>query len=88
MNAHEKRAKAEISQHLEKMMPKSHEISKRNTKILPHEIVNTVSLPYPFYVQKAKGSRLWDVDGNEYIDLTAGFGPILLGHTGMKPPLI
>ncbi|OEU63459.1 MAG: hypothetical protein BBJ57_05060 [Desulfobacterales bacterium PC51MH44] len=61
-------------------MPTSYEISRKNAKMLPSEIVNTVLLPYPFYVQKAKGSRIWDVDENEYIDLTAGFGPILLGH--------
>lgn len=32
------------------------------------------------YMQKAKGSHLWDVDGNEYIDYRLGFGPIILGH--------
>ncbi|MCS7010018.1 MAG: aspartate aminotransferase family protein [Anaerolineales bacterium] len=32
------------------------------------------------YMKKAKGSHLWDVDGNEYIDYRLGFGPIILGH--------
>lgn len=32
------------------------------------------------YMQKAKGSHLWDVDGNHYIDYRLGFGPIILGH--------
>jgi glutamate-1-semialdehyde 2,1-aminomutase len=32
------------------------------------------------YVQKAKGSHLWDVDGIEYIDFRLAFGPIILGH--------
>jgi glutamate-1-semialdehyde 2,1-aminomutase len=32
------------------------------------------------YVQKAKGSHLWDVDGNEFIDYRMAFGPIILGH--------
>ena len=32
------------------------------------------------YVKKAKGSHLWDVDGNEYIDYRMAFGPIILGH--------
>lgn len=32
------------------------------------------------YVQKAKGSHLWDVDGNQYIDYRMAFGPIILGH--------
>jgi len=32
------------------------------------------------YMQKAKGSHLWDVDGNMYIDYRMAFGPIILGH--------
>ncbi len=35
---------------------------------------------YPVVVDRSKGSRLWDVDGNEYIDLLNGFGPIMFGH--------
>ncbi|MBF2094622.1 MAG: aminotransferase class III-fold pyridoxal phosphate-dependent enzyme [Synechococcales cyanobacterium K44_A2020_017] len=35
---------------------------------------------YPIVGTQAEGSRLWDVDGNEYIDLTMGFGVHLLGH--------
>jgi acyl transferase domain-containing protein len=35
---------------------------------------------YPIVVNRSSGSRLWDVDGNEYIDLTNGFGMILFGH--------
>lgn len=34
----------------------------------------------PFYIQKAKGSRVWDVDGNEYIDFICGLGSISLGY--------
>jgi iturin family lipopeptide synthetase A len=35
---------------------------------------------YPIIGEKSSGSRIWDVDGNEYIDLTMGFGVNLLGH--------
>lgn len=35
---------------------------------------------YPIVGTQAEGSRLWDVDGNEYIDLTMGFGVHLFGH--------
>jgi amino acid adenylation domain-containing protein len=35
---------------------------------------------YPILTDRSKGSRLWDVDGNEYIDILNGFGPIMLGH--------
>ena len=37
-------------------------------------------LPTPLVFQSAKGSRLLDIDGNEYIDYVAGMGPMLLGH--------
>lgn len=36
--------------------------------------------PTPIVIAKAQGSRLFDVDGNEYLDYAAGFGPMLLGH--------
>lgn len=36
--------------------------------------------PYPFYVKSASGSRLTDVDGNEYIDCCLAYGPLILGH--------
>ena len=32
------------------------------------------------YVERAKGARIWDLDGNEYIDYRLGFGPAILGH--------
>lgn len=34
----------------------------------------------PKYIQKGKGSHVWDVDGNEYIDFNAAIGPISLGY--------
>jgi len=34
----------------------------------------------PKYIQKAKGSHVWDVDGNEYIDYNSAIGPISLGY--------
>ena len=36
---------------------------------------------YPIIVERSSGSRLWDIDGNEYVDLTMGFGTNLLGHS-------
>ncbi|MEM3727122.1 MAG: aspartate aminotransferase family protein [Candidatus Bathyarchaeia archaeon] len=42
--------------------------------------------PYPFYVVKAKGSKIWDIDGNEYIDFWMGHGAIITGH--MYEPII
>jgi amino acid adenylation domain-containing protein len=36
---------------------------------------------YPIVVERSSGSRLWDVDGHEYIDMLNGFGPTFLGHS-------
>ncbi len=37
--------------------------------------------PYPLYIRRAKGSRVWDVDGNEYLDFNMAFGALLAGHS-------
>ncbi len=34
----------------------------------------------PFFVERAQGARIWDVDGNEYIDYVGSWGPAILGH--------
>jgi glutamate-1-semialdehyde 2,1-aminomutase len=35
----------------------------------------------PIFIKKAAGSRIWDVDGNEYIDYVGSWGPMILGHS-------
>ena len=37
-------------------------------------------LVYPIVVERSSGSKLWDVDGNEYVDLVNGFGGTAFGH--------
>jgi glutamate-1-semialdehyde 2,1-aminomutase len=34
----------------------------------------------PYFVDRGKGSRIWDADGNEYIDYVLSWGPLILGH--------
>ncbi|MFN4305993.1 glutamate-1-semialdehyde 2,1-aminomutase [Sulfurihydrogenibium azorense] len=34
----------------------------------------------PIFIQRGKGSRIWDADGNEYIDYVLSWGPLILGH--------
>lgn len=43
----------------------------------PTQYVNGAA---PKYLQRGKGARVWDVDGNEYIDYNAGVGPVSLGY--------
>ena len=38
----------------------------------------------PLFIDKAKGSKIYDVDGNEYIDLVLSYGPMILGHKNKK----
>ncbi len=65
---------------IEARTPKSKAIYERSGDVLAQEIVDTVTMPHPVYIESAKGSKLTDVDGNEYIDLVGGFGPHVLGH--------
>jgi glutamate-1-semialdehyde 2,1-aminomutase len=37
--------------------------------------------PCSIFIDRAEGSHLWDVDGNDYIDYRLGFGPVILGHS-------
>lgn len=41
--------------------------------------------PYPPFIAHGEGSRVWDVDGHEYIDYLLGLGPMVLGH---RPPAV
>jgi len=38
----------------------------------------------PIFIARAQGSKLWDVDGNEYIDYVLSWGPMILGHAHPK----
>ena len=38
----------------------------------------------PLFIKKAKGSRIIDVDGNNYVDLVLSYGPMILGHRHKK----
>ncbi len=38
----------------------------------------------PLFIDKAEGSKIFDVDGNEYIDLVLSYGPMILGHRNRK----
>jgi glutamate-1-semialdehyde 2,1-aminomutase len=62
--------------------PFSENLFKRAKKVLPGGVSHNIHFfsPYPFFVKKAKGSKIWDVDGNEYIDLWMGHYTHILGH--------
>ena len=40
--------------------------------------------PHPIYVRRGEGSHVWDIDGNEYVDLHNGYGVMVMGHAHPK----
>jgi glutamate-1-semialdehyde 2,1-aminomutase len=61
---------------------KSEELFKEAKNYLPGGVDSPVRAykPYPFFAKKAKGSKIFDVDGNSYIDYCLAYGPLVLGH--------
>lgn len=61
---------------------KSRKLFEEAKKVLPGGVSSPVRAikPYPFYTKRANGSKITDIDGNEYIDYVMGYGPLLLGH--------
>ena len=63
--------------------PKSAELFARAQNSIAAGInsgIRKMEVPVPLYFDHGKGSRLFDVDGNEYIDFQIGQGAILYGH--------
>lgn len=65
-----------------KRTPGSKKLYERAAKIMPGGISHRARFiaPYPPCIKKAEGARMWDVDGNEYIDLWMGHYALILGH--------
>ena len=63
--------------------PTSRTLYNRAKLVLPAGVTYGIRYfePYPFFVAKARGSKLWDVDGNEYIDFWLGHTALILGHS-------
>jgi glutamate-1-semialdehyde 2,1-aminomutase len=61
---------------------KSHEMYEKAEKVLPLGVSSNFRTyePYPIYIQRAQGSKMWDVDGREYTDFSMTFGALMVGH--------
>jgi glutamate-1-semialdehyde 2,1-aminomutase len=68
------------------MTQKSEALFRRARQVMPGGISHNVHFftPYPIFLQRAEGSKIWDVDGNEYIDYVGSWGPMILGHAHPK----
>jgi len=62
--------------------PHSEALYARAKRVLPSGVSYAIRYfePYPFYTTRAKGSKLYDVDGNEYVDFWLGHTALILGH--------
>jgi glutamate-1-semialdehyde 2,1-aminomutase len=62
-----------------KKSKKIYEVAK---DVMPRGVESNFRIvdPYPFYITHGQGSRIWDVDGNEYLDFLMSQGVLLLGH--------
>jgi glutamate-1-semialdehyde 2,1-aminomutase len=67
---------------LRRARPRSAAAYDRACRVLPSGTVSRARIlpPFPFYAARGKGSRLVDLDDNEYVDCAMGFGAHLLGH--------
>jgi glutamate-1-semialdehyde 2,1-aminomutase len=45
-----------------------------------HQAAGPLPPEYPQFLRAGLGARVWDVDGNEYVDLMCSYGPVVLGH--------
>jgi glutamate-1-semialdehyde 2,1-aminomutase len=65
---------------------RSEELMTRARKVIPSGIYGHMTPAlltvgsYPMFLTRGEGCRIWDVDGNEYIDFMCSYGPIVLGH--------
>ena len=75
-------AKADPGTDLAAKTKASRGYANRARRSLPGGVTADVKYfdPYPIAMKKAKGCRLWDLDGNEYVDYCLSFGPLILGH--------
>jgi glutamate-1-semialdehyde 2,1-aminomutase len=62
--------------------PKTKELYDRASKIVPGGIHSNIRFvePFPYVFERGQGSRLFDIDGNAYIDCVVNYGALILGH--------
>src|SRR5919199_2482685 len=69
-------------QRLNERTPRSGEMFRRAQEVLAGGVASSYQPrePWPIYLERGSGPRVWDVDGNEYYDFHNGFGSMVQGH--------
>ena len=62
--------------------PRSKRLAKQAKSYLAGGVTSSwqITAPQPVWLSHGRGSKVWDVDGNEYVDLHGGYGAALAGH--------
>ena len=91
VSSHQSRALDALVARYTKRTATSKKLAAQNRTVLadPRSVAGFKQLwkemVYPFVTNRSDGARVWDVDGNEYIDFVMGFGASLFGH---RPPFV
>ena len=69
-----------------KARPRSLKLWTEAREVMPRGVPSSFqdAAPQPIFMERGKGSRIWDVDGNEYVDFHNGFGVMVVGHAHPK----
>jgi len=69
-----------------KARPRSHQLWTEAREVMPRGVPSSFqdAAPHPIFVERGQGSRVWDVDGHEYVDFHNGFGVMVVGHAHPK----
>ncbi|MDF3003103.1 MAG: aminotransferase class III-fold pyridoxal phosphate-dependent enzyme, partial [Bacillota bacterium] len=59
-----------LSERFDELYPGGHSKFREPFDVTPHKV----------FIKRASGSRIWDVDDNEYVQFNDAFGPSILGH--------
>jgi glutamate-1-semialdehyde 2,1-aminomutase len=69
-----------------KARPRSRQLWTEARDVLSRGVPSSFqdAAPHPIFVERGRGSRIWDVDGHEYVDFHNGFGVMVVGHAHPK----
>jgi glutamate-1-semialdehyde 2,1-aminomutase len=76
------RLTAQMEESLRNKTARSGEYVEKAKRVLPAGVASSFQdvPPHPVYITRGLGSRVWDLDGNEYSDFHNGFGVMVMGH--------
>lgn len=74
-----------LADRVESRLVEDRRLRERAFRVIPggmygHQSVGALPASFPQFMARGDGARVWDVDGNEYIDLMCSYGPVLVGH--------